>query len=325
MKNNKLLSICIPTYNRAFLLRNNLAILCPLLNIYPEVSIIVSNNCSTDDTAEVLSSFENIYKNFSVFTQKENVGADKNFETVLKISDAKYQWLLGDSHLVDEIGLRKILDILRNNSPNLLVINREMHFSFPSKKYTDSDLLLKELGWHITNIASLIISCELIAGTNFKKYYGTNLIQFGIVFEYLAFLNSVNVIFENDRILKSTDALLIQKHKGNSWFPKYAWSIFAKSWTDVVLSLPSNYTLSSKRECIVKHNKYTKIFSIRNIFLMRSTGDYNYSVYRENVEYIKFVIGRQRGLYFILSVYPNWLNPYRYRNQILNLIQFFRK
>ena len=50
-----LLSICIPTYNRAELLRSALLSLVPQVKESGgEVELVVSDNCSTDDTRRVV-------------------------------------------------------------------------------------------------------------------------------------------------------------------------------------------------------------------------------------------------------------------------------
>ena len=59
-----LLSICIPTYNRAELLRQCLESIISESNVFTDkVEVIVSNNCSTDKTEEIINryiAFENI-------------------------------------------------------------------------------------------------------------------------------------------------------------------------------------------------------------------------------------------------------------------------
>ena len=55
-----LLSICIPTYNRASFLKEALSrVLSQLSQIKDnnKIELLVSDNCSTDNTAEVVSEF----------------------------------------------------------------------------------------------------------------------------------------------------------------------------------------------------------------------------------------------------------------------------
>lgn len=325
--NNKLLSICIPTFNRAGLLDYNLKILCNITVRYPEIDIVISDNCSTDNTNEIVEFYKKSYNNVFNIIQTENIGPDRNFESVLKFSNSKYKWLLGDSCLINENKIRSLLDDLIEKSPDLMVVDRgKGYLPFNSKTYIDASLLLEEIGWHITNISSLIFSNDLISNTNFERYYNTNFIQFGIIFEYLSLLENVNVIFKNDSILCSSSLNLIDKYKSkNTWFPNSAWPIFVKSWTNVVLSLPSNYSLISKTKCIISHNKFNNLFSVINILLMKNRGSYNYKIYNENKAYIPFAIGNKKVMYFILSVYPNWLNPYKYKEQIKKIIRVLKK
>jgi len=103
MDNNYLISICIPTYNRAKNLKKNLELLnnqivdSGLLN---KVEVIVSNNGSTDDTAQVLSSFDGSMK-LTAICQSTNIGAERNILAVLKASTADFVMLLGDDDYLE--------------------------------------------------------------------------------------------------------------------------------------------------------------------------------------------------------------------------------
>lgn len=316
---SKLLSICIPTYNRAELLNYNLSLLCPLLDQFSDIAIVVSDNCSTDDTIKILENYRSRYSSFSYFVQEQNFGADKNFETVLKLTDSKYQWLLGDSKTVDEKGVRKIIELLSNYAPQLLLLNSGLWNEVPSKTYKNKNIFLEEQGWQVTNIACLIFSKDLITNANFNRYYSTHLLQFGIVFEYLACFEQINVLYENNQILINFEEQLISKFKTNSWYPSLAWHIFAESWTNTVLSLPTNYSLPAKKKCILNHNRYTKIFSVRSILLMRNLNVYNFATFKKYRLFINYAIGNKKVLYFILSLFPNILNPYQYKKILQRL------
>ncbi len=60
--NQPLLSICIPTFNRAEILRETLAHLAETLDT--SIEIVVSNNCSGDHTVDVLEDFKKKWERF---------------------------------------------------------------------------------------------------------------------------------------------------------------------------------------------------------------------------------------------------------------------
>lgn len=65
-----LVTIAIPTYNRADLYLKQ-AIQCSLNQTYSNIEIIVSDNCSDDDTEAVVKSF--IYTHIRYFKHEKNI------------------------------------------------------------------------------------------------------------------------------------------------------------------------------------------------------------------------------------------------------------
>ena len=96
----KLLTIAIPTYNRA-------SYLAPLLEelgaqwagLEAEIDIFVSNNCSSDETPRILDAFAARHPSAIVVTNASNLGADGNIAACFAKSDSKYVWVLGDDDL----------------------------------------------------------------------------------------------------------------------------------------------------------------------------------------------------------------------------------
>ena len=70
MINKIMLTIAIPTYNRVTKLRRLLKIIENQLEVFSEssqVKVIVSNNCSNDETKEFLDRFETSKFNFEYY------------------------------------------------------------------------------------------------------------------------------------------------------------------------------------------------------------------------------------------------------------------
>ena len=63
-----LLSICIPTYNRAEILRRTLAKITSDKDFDEDIEIVISDNASTDNTQKVCQEFCASYKNIHYFT-----------------------------------------------------------------------------------------------------------------------------------------------------------------------------------------------------------------------------------------------------------------
>jgi glycosyltransferase involved in cell wall biosynthesis len=94
-----LISIAIPTYNRADSYLTQ-ALQSALNQTYKNIEIIVSDNCSRDNTEMVVSTFND--KRIRYFRHKENIGANNNFNFCLKQAKGSYFLLLQDDDLIDK-------------------------------------------------------------------------------------------------------------------------------------------------------------------------------------------------------------------------------
>jgi glycosyltransferase involved in cell wall biosynthesis len=94
-----LISIGIPTYNRAngYLKQ---AIQASLNQNYPELEIIVSDNCSPDKTEDLVKGFAD--PRIRYFRQSENIGMNNNFNFCVRQARGAYFLLLPDDDLIDD-------------------------------------------------------------------------------------------------------------------------------------------------------------------------------------------------------------------------------
>lgn len=127
-----LLSICIPTFNRAQYLEECLS----SINIdgnTGDVEVVVSDNASTDDTVEVLKAFEGKLP-LRWMVQQENIGAERNFHSLIHFAKGRYCWLLGSDDCLKHDSIPVVLQALQSRSPDIL------HFG-----YTQADIGLNPL------------------------------------------------------------------------------------------------------------------------------------------------------------------------------------
>lgn len=115
-----LLSILIPTYNRSKLLMKNLEILkvnLTSLKQQVEIELVISNNCSTDDTDKMVLQFSELNSKIKVryFIQKENIGLENNALIVLKEARGEYVMYLGDDDFISKNYLEGIISKLISN------------------------------------------------------------------------------------------------------------------------------------------------------------------------------------------------------------------
>lgn len=97
--NNPILSICIPTYNRATYLDDTLHSIVnqKIFQETNEIEIIISDNCSEDNTREISEKYIEIYgAKIQYFRNSENI-KDSNFEKVLSHGKGIYLKLNNDT------------------------------------------------------------------------------------------------------------------------------------------------------------------------------------------------------------------------------------
>ena len=96
MSNNTiLLSLCIPTYNRVGTLTVVLERVVHDPDFNEEVEIVISDNCSTDDTEAQIRRMASEYPNIKYYRNSENV-QDRNFYLALSRGRGRYLKLLND-------------------------------------------------------------------------------------------------------------------------------------------------------------------------------------------------------------------------------------
>lgn len=109
-----LLSLCIPTYNRAGMLKLMLDSLCAqAAELDDDVEIVVSDNCSPDGTPQVIAAAARVYP-IAMFRNDCNVGS-RNFLVSVERASGEYAWVLGDDDLVLAGALRRVVTALREH------------------------------------------------------------------------------------------------------------------------------------------------------------------------------------------------------------------
>lgn len=126
-QNNILLSICIPTYNGASsFLKQSLDLLLPVVENYSNlIDVIVSNNCSTDNTEELLQSYSN-FSCFKYYTNKVNVGFKGNMKLLSDhYADGYYSWMVGDDDIINPYFISFIINQLKLRQYDYIYVRSE--------------------------------------------------------------------------------------------------------------------------------------------------------------------------------------------------------
>lgn len=114
------LSICIPTYNRAHTLRRLLdSILAQIGDAKFDhdgaFEIAISDNASTDDTADVVAGYIKAGLPITYHRFDENRGFDRNLLNAIGIASGEYCWLFGSDDFLEQDALSRVWDILERH------------------------------------------------------------------------------------------------------------------------------------------------------------------------------------------------------------------
>lgn len=129
-----LLSICIPTYNRAAKVRGLLSFLKEELDssdITCDICVLVRNNCSTDNTEDVVLNsdlFSDDKYNTLYIKNPENIGLLGNLEKLYKEAPGKYMWILGDDDKYHHGIVKAVYEEVKKEQYSFIFINHSCFY-----------------------------------------------------------------------------------------------------------------------------------------------------------------------------------------------------
>lgn len=155
--NKPLLSICIPTFNRAEYLERCLEAIVQQEG-FEEIEVVISDNCSSDGTQKMCKAYENKFINVHYFRNDENVN-DGNFPLVFQRAKGKLRKLTNDTIIYKPGAIQYMLNAIKENinvKPQIYFLNREDVIN-SKMKYTDLEEYIGDLGYLLTWIGSVAI------------------------------------------------------------------------------------------------------------------------------------------------------------------------
>jgi glycosyltransferase involved in cell wall biosynthesis len=112
-----LVTVVIPTYNRAHLLAG--AVESVLAQTYRDYRVLISDNLSTDDTASVVGQFDDPRL---VYTRRDrHIGLNEHFSAILASARSRYLFVLPDDDRLLPDALAELVPVLESNAHAALV------------------------------------------------------------------------------------------------------------------------------------------------------------------------------------------------------------
>lgn len=180
MVNKPFFSIIFPTYNRASDLQ--FALYCILRQSFLDFEIIISDNCSTDNTREIISKLHD--KKIRYFANKKNIGVTLNYKKALEYTKGKYVFLHSDDDfLLYENSLEEIYNKIVKYNPGYIRANyiclapdKKQIFDFRANKSFTQDRHLSPFSENKEVIQFILDSdSAFVSGIIFKNSLQNNI------------------------------------------------------------------------------------------------------------------------------------------------------
>ena len=215
MSAEKLVSISIPTYNRAEDLDRCLGSILPqVAGLEKFVEVYVSNNASTDNTHEVIQKYLREGYPLNALRNATNLGHDGNLEILYETAKTPYFWLFGDDDFLMPGMLRLIVDMLRTGSYGIVYLpsrwfqgefkmldaEYERYKDFSYEVVTDTMNYLNRTHYWITFLSGTIINKSLVQDrVKVDRFHGS-------MMTYLSWF--IPALFTGDKLIVNTTCLI---------------------------------------------------------------------------------------------------------------------
>jgi glycosyltransferase involved in cell wall biosynthesis len=173
-------SVLVPTYNRAEPLERALILL--IKQTYSNMEIVVSDNCSSDGTKQIVQELSRLDSRIKYFRQIENVGVVENFNLLLKkFSMGEYVIFHPDDDcLIMENYIEKAVDIIVKNK-NIVFV----HAGFSAIRQIDSSVQCSVVAdfdevengvdfWKKFDLGSVLFTTFVLKKELFLNFHGNN-------------------------------------------------------------------------------------------------------------------------------------------------------
>lgn len=244
-----LVTIGIPTFN------GNKKLFKPLESIwaqnYPNLEIIISDNCSTDNTQQIIEEICETHREIKYVRQAKNIGQMPNYYFLLTAATGKYFMWVADDDTLEPDSLMKIVEFMEKHSDYSLASGRIQYWKHDTPAVLEHGFTFEQdsPGIRVARFYSRVIYGGLLHGllrTELAKdvtinyvigndyHFVANFVYLGKVknFEFTSYNKNLGGVSRNFK--------QYAKHMGESWlvghFPHL--KIARDAFVEVVLRSP---------------------------------------------------------------------------------------
>lgn len=267
---NKLLTIAIPTWNRAEKLSCALDRLLPQIEENNEyIEFIISDNASTDNTADVVATFSNKYPhiNFVFNQQSENTGFYGNFQKCISLGTGKYFWLLSDDDYVMPNVITEIVNSLKNNEVGAMFLeswtNNIENIEPLSTRFVDQKAFFNDRPFRHSLISAVIYRHNVFGDDEiFEQLKGNALIGYAVFLKAIHSYKHFGVIAGNSLVTRNDEEIRFNALRIFTVDLREILVLLKKTkYSDSIINMITNSFIESN--IMVAYKKY-KFFNVYN-------------------------------------------------------------
>ena len=167
------IDILLPTYNGEKYVEEQIDSI--LNQTYKNINLIISDDCSKDNTRNILKKYEKKDKRITLYLQEKNMGVVKNIEFLLKQVKSNYFMLADQDDVWLEEKISKSMETLKSQNADLVfgdleVVDKDLKTIYPS--FGDFMLLNRKIkkcinSYKLNYLYNCVTGCTILSK---KKY-----------------------------------------------------------------------------------------------------------------------------------------------------------
>ena len=275
---NNSLSIVIPTYNRADILKENIEIMFPKIKEF-SLGVYISDDSNNDDTKKMIESLR-LQFDYPYFFYEKNIpplGHDANCIKTLTAAKSNFIWYLGDSMIIPLGAFDEVLNITSKNEENIdfICLNSLNKNDYKSGVVLNTHEFIVNSTWHMTLTGATIYNHRVIKWVNDHDFHGQhkNFMQLGIILQYCEQFNA--------GFYWCGDLTVFNNKNKKSYWSNNAIPVFAHDWWFFIDQFDNLFSMSEKEKIAKSHSINTYIFSLKHFVQMRASGCLKFEVIKK--------------------------------------------
>jgi abequosyltransferase len=195
MKKQPRLSICIATYNRARFIGETLKSIIPQLT--DETELLVVDGASPDNTQSVVGKYAADEPRLRYVRLEKKGGVDQDYCKAVELAEGEFCWLFTDDDLLKPGAVNEVLKRIRDDV-SLIIVNAEVANADFTERIedrrikkdkdivytaTEFERLFADAAGYLSFIGGVVIRRSLWMQRDKAKYFGTEFVHVGVIFQ----------------------------------------------------------------------------------------------------------------------------------------------